>query len=94
MSLDAPEQQNPDGLLFERVEEESEVMQMSKGRQTLMTVGRFREILTDFNIQDDFELWLSSDEEGNEFLPVLANPQCSLAIEEDEKRITLFPSHR
>lgn len=85
MSLDTPEQHSPNGLLFERAQEESEVMQMSEVRQTIMTVGRFREILANFNIQDDFELWLSSDEEGNEFLPMLANPQCSLAIEEDQK---------
>ena len=94
MWLDTPEQQSPDGLLFEHVQGESEVMRMCKERQIIMTVGRFREILADFKIQDDFELWLSSDEEGNEFLPMLANPQCSLAIEQDQKRITLFPSHR
>lgn len=67
---------------------------MPKESKTIMTVGRLKDILAEFNVQDDFEIWLSSDEEGNEVLPMLANPQWSLAIEEDGKRVTLFPSHR
>ena len=67
---------------------------MPKEDKTIMTVGRLKGLLAYFNAQDDFEVWLSSDEEGNEFLPMLANPEWSLAVEEGDKRVTLFPSHR
>jgi len=67
---------------------------MPKEDKTIMTVGRLKGLLAYFNAQDDFEVWLSSDEEGNDFLPMLANPKWSLAVEEDDKRVTLFPSHR
>ncbi len=67
---------------------------MARESRTIMTVGLLKSILAEFKVQDDFEIWLSSDEEGNEYLPMHANPQWSLAVEEDDKRITLFPSHR
>ena len=92
--MNTPEQQYRDGLLFEHVQREPEVMHMPKEEKTIMTVGRLKGLLAYFNAQDDFEVWLSSDEEGNDFLPMLANPKWSLAVEEEEKRVTLFPSHR
>jgi len=61
-----------------------------------MTVASLKRLLTEFpnETADDFQVWLSSDEEGNQFLPVFDNPQLCLAIEPEEKRIILFPSHR
>lgn len=59
-----------------------------------MTVGGLKALFAEFELHDDCEIWLSSDEEGNEFLPMLADPKCSLAIEEDGKKVILFPSHR
>ncbi len=45
-------------------------------------------------VHDDFEIWLSSDEEGNDFPPMPANPQLSLATDREQRRVILFPSHR
>ena len=65
-------------------------------KQNIMTVASLKKLLEKIGneIEDDFQLWLPSDEEGNEFLPVYDNPRMSLAIEPEEKRIILFPSHR
>ena len=64
-------------------------------KQNVMTVASLKKLLSEFSneISDDFQVWLSSDEEGNQFLPVYNNPRLFLAIEPDEKRIILFPSH-
>ena len=42
----------------------------------------------------DFEVWLSCDEEGNEFLPMLKNEQFSLGVDKEQKRVVFYPSHR
>ena len=65
-------------------------------KPNIMTVASLKKLLNEFGneIADDFQVWLSSDEEGNEFLPVFNNPRLCLAIEPDQKRIILFPSHR
>lgn len=65
-------------------------------KQNVMTVALLKKLLNELKseIGDDFQVWLSSDEEGNEFLPVFDDPQLCLAIEPREKRIILFPSHR
>ena len=64
--------------------------------QTIITVAGLKQLLEDFEneITEDFQIWLSSDEEGNEFLPMLANPEGSVAIDSAGRRIILFPSHR
>lgn len=65
-------------------------------KQKIMTVASLKKLLTEFKgeIADDFQVWLSSDEEGNEFLPVFDNPRLCLAIEPEQRRIILFPSHQ
>ena len=65
-------------------------------KPNVMTVASLKKLLDEFGneIGDDFQVWLSSDEEGNEFLPVFDNPRLCLTIEPEEKRIVLFPSHR
>ena len=68
-----------------------DVKQMPKAN--VMTVGGLNALFCEFEVRDDFEIWLSSDEEGNEFLPMLANPELSLAIDNECKRVVLFPSH-
>ena len=44
-------------------------------------------------INDNFEIWLSSDEEGNVILPMIQNADFSIYIEKEENRITFFPAH-
>jgi hypothetical protein len=60
----------------------------------IMTVAGLKQLFKEFEIGDSFQVWLSSDEEGNEFLPMYDDPRLCLAIEPEEKRIILFPSHR
>jgi len=62
----------------------------------VMTVASLKKLLDEFKskIADDFQVWLSSDEEGNEYLPMFENPELCLAIDKEAKRIILYPSHR
>ena len=64
--------------------------------QTVMNVAEIKKLLSEIGneVGDDYQVWLSSDEEGNEFLPMLENTEFCLAIHKDEKRIIFFPSHR
>ena len=65
-------------------------------KQEVMTVASLKKLLEEYGneITDDFQVWLSSDEEGNTFLPILEDPRFSLAIDPRCKRIVLYPSHR
>jgi hypothetical protein len=65
-------------------------------RQSNMTLGDLRLILTNIANEEtaDSEVWLSCDEEGNEFLPMSANEELSIGIDRNPTRIILFPSHR
>jgi len=65
-------------------------------KQTIMNVVALKKLLNKIGdeVGDDFEVWLSSDEEGNEFLPMLQDTRLSLSIDKIAKRIILFPSHR
>jgi hypothetical protein len=62
----------------------------------IMTVAELQKILAELTkeVSDDSEIWLSCDEEGNEFLPMLKNIKFSLAFDKDAERIVFFPSHR
>ena len=64
--------------------------------QNVMTIASLKKLLDEFGneIADDFQVWLSSDEEGNEYLPMFENPELCLAIDKEEKRIVFYPSHR
>ena len=70
--------------------------QKNKEQNKMMTVAGLRQLLIALSkeVEDDFDVWLSSDEEGNEFLPMFENPQSCIAIDKNEKRIIFFPSHR
>jgi len=61
-----------------------------------MKLGSLRGILSEIANEggDNLEVWLSCDEEGNEFLPMLANQELSIGIDRDTMRIVFFPSHR
>jgi len=64
-------------------------------KQNIMTVASLKKLLDEFGneITDDFQVWLSSDEEGNEFLPMFENLELCLAIDKEAKRIIFYPSH-
>ncbi|MFA6176311.1 MAG: hypothetical protein WC765_07010 [Phycisphaerae bacterium] len=65
------------------------------GNQKIMKVADLKKLLNKIGneVSDDYQVWLSSDEEGNEFMPMLENTEFCMAIEKDEKRIIFFPSH-
>jgi len=62
----------------------------------IMSIAEFRKLLDriENEVGDNYQVWLSSDEEGNEYLPMFENPELCLAIEKQAKRIIFFPSHR
>jgi len=64
--------------------------------KTVMNIAKLKKLLNEIGneISDDYQVWMSSDEEGNEFLPMLENTEFCLDIDKDEKRIIFFPSHR
>ena len=64
--------------------------------QTIMNVAALKKLLNEIGseVGDDYQVWLSSDEEGNEYLPMFENPELSLAIDKDAKKIIFYPSHR
>ena len=65
-------------------------------KQNIMTIASLKKLLNEIGdeLSDDYHVWLSSDEEGNEFLPMFENSELCLAIDKQAKRIILFPSHR
>ena len=62
----------------------------------VMTVVHLQQVLAILAREagSDFEVWLSSDEEGNEFLPMLKKEQFSLGVDKEQKRVVFYPSHR
>jgi len=65
-------------------------------KQNIMTVASLRKLLDELSseLSGDYHIWLSSDEEGNEFLPMSQHLECCLSIDQEAKRIILFPLHR
>ena len=49
-------------------------------KQNIMTVASLKKLLDEVGneIVDDFQIWLSSDEEGNEYLPMFEEPELCL----------------
>ena len=64
--------------------------------QTIMNIAALKKLLNEIGneVSDDWQVWLASDEEGNEYLPMFENPELCLAINKQAKRIIFFPSHR
>ena len=65
-------------------------------KQKVMNIAVLKALLTEIGkeVGDDYQVWLSSDEEGNQFLPMPQNPKLCIELDPDEKRIVLFPMHR
>jgi hypothetical protein len=69
---------------------------ITMANQTIMNIAEFKKVLSEIGNEtgDDYEIWLSCDEEGNEFLPMFRSIERSMAVDKDAKRIIFFPSHR
>ena len=67
----------------------------TKYHNSNMNLGNLRRILREITkeVGYDAEVWLSSDEEGNEFLPMSSKEEFSIGIDMNNKRIILFPIH-
>ena len=65
-------------------------------KQTVINIAELKKHLSEIGneVGDDYQVWLSADEEGNEYLPMFENPELCLAIDKEAKRIIFFPSHR
>lgn len=70
---------------------------MAKTQHEIMTVDDLINLLARLKankqVKGDTKITLSSDEEGNEFLPMLKDTSCSLGIEKGGKEITFYPCH-
>jgi len=64
-------------------------------KQAVMNIAELKKLLSEIGneVGDDYQVWLSSDEEGNEYLPIFENPELCLAIDKEAKRIIFYPSH-
>lgn len=60
-----------------------------------MNLGNLRRILTEIikEIGYNAEVWVSCDEEGNEFLPMSSQEDLCIGVDSDNMRIIFFPSH-
>ena len=63
--------------------------------QKIMTFASLKNLLNqiEHEVSNDYEIWLASDEEGNEYLPMSKNTGVSLAIDKEAKRVIFYPSH-
>jgi len=63
-----------------------------------LTVGDLKKLLNLFKkegrITDETEIWLSSDEEGNSYSPLMRfkGGSFNVGVEEDRSKFTLYPS--
>ena len=62
----------------------------------IMTIAALKKLLNHLEqkYSGDYQIWLSSDEEGNMILPMLADPQLSIGSDNDEKRIVFYPTEQ
>jgi hypothetical protein len=60
----------------------------------VMTIASFKKIISELGGKslDNYQIWLSKDEEGNEFLPLLNKIDLSIGIDNNQQKIVLFPS--
>ena len=64
-------------------------------KQKVMNIAALKAFLTEIGkeVGDDYQVWLSSDEEGNQFLPMPGDPRQCIELDPDKRRIVLFPMH-
>lgn len=66
-------------------------------KNTVITVGQFKNLLKQFaregKVTDATELWVSSDEEGNSYSPVIqSGDTVNIGTETNASKLTLYPS--
>ena len=68
----------------------------SKSMESIMDIANLRRILTSIVREQGYhvEIWISSDEEGNEILPMPLDEELSIGFDEENNRIIFFPAHR
>ena len=60
----------------------------------VMTITSLKKLLDQLlkELPEDYQVWLSSDDEGNSYSPLLQSTEFSLYIDSEKKRIIFFPS--
>ncbi len=68
----------------------------SKSIESHMDIANLKRILTSIAKENGYhtEIWISSDEEGNEILPMPFEADLSIGFDEENNRIIFFPAHR
>ena len=66
-----------------------------KNTDEIMKVSKLGTILRSIllNTKEDYQIWLSSDEEGNQIKPMHTDIELSVCIDKYSKRVILFPQH-
>jgi len=67
---------------------------MKMAKLNVMTITSLKKLLDQLlkELPEDFQVWLSSDDEGNSYSPLLQSTEFSLYIDSEKKRIIFFPS--
>jgi hypothetical protein len=67
---------------------------MKMAKLNVMTITSLEKLLDQLlkELPEDFQVWLSSDDEGNSYSPLLQSTEFSLYIDSEKKRIIFFPS--
>ena len=62
----------------------------------IMTIAALKKLLNHLErkYSSEHQVWLSSDEESNMILPMLAEPQLSVGSDKEEKRIVFYPTEQ
>ncbi len=61
----------------------------------IMKVSYLQAILAAILLEtgDDYQIWLASDEEGNNIIPMHSNMLFSVSVDKDSKQVIFFPQH-
>jgi transcriptional regulator with XRE-family HTH domain len=81
--------------LVENGRRENYMQNINDNNSCYMTLSTLKILISklESEISEDCEVWLSCDEEGNEFLPMSANTDLSVAFDNHTKRVIFFPMH-
>ena len=62
----------------------------------IMTIAVLKKLLNRLGqkYSGEHQVWLSSDDEGNMILPMLADPQLSIGNDNEGKRIVFYPTEQ
>ena len=77
------------------MEERKKMQNIKYNNPSNMTLNTLKILICELEseIGGDCEVWLSCDEEGNEFFPMSTNTDLSVAYNKCAKKVIFFPMH-